>query len=140
MGTPRSGPGSGGSDGRVDMPSAGINPVGRSSPPDAGTNPVVRASATDGRMSPVVTHLERDESTITLLRELVAHLRQNRTQLREEWARLITEERLLSSMSPEEVVAEATAVYDNYLEPPDRGSIVAVHSYPRDISERTNQV
>ena len=43
----------------------------------------------DTKMSPVVTHLGRDESTITLLRELVAHLRQNRTQLREEWARLI---------------------------------------------------
>src|SRR3989442_2960434 len=30
------------------------------------------------------------ESTAALLRELVAHLRQNRTQLREEWARRIT--------------------------------------------------
>jgi rsbT co-antagonist protein RsbR len=31
------------------------------------------------------------ESTAALLRELVAHLRENRTQLREEWARRITE-------------------------------------------------
>ena len=52
----------------------------------------------DTKMSPVVTHLGRDESTITLLRELVAHLRQNRTQLREEWARLITEAKLLTAL------------------------------------------
>ncbi len=63
-------------------------------------------------MTPVV----RDESTSGLLRELVAHLRQNRTQLREEWAHRITEAKLLTAMSPEEVFAEATAVYDNYLE------------------------
>ncbi|HTD48920.1 MAG TPA: anti-anti-sigma factor, partial [bacterium] len=58
-------------------------------------------------MSPVVAHLERDESTVTLLRELVAHLRQNRTQLREEWARRITEAKLLTAMSSDEVFAEA---------------------------------
>jgi rsbT co-antagonist protein RsbR len=87
-------------------------------------------------MSPVVTHLERDESTITLLRELVAHLRQNRTQLREEWARLITEARLLTAMSPEEVFAEATAVYDNYLEALETGSIEALEAYARNLSER----
>jgi rsbT co-antagonist protein RsbR len=39
------------------------------------------------------------ESTAALLRELVAHLRQGRTQLREEWARRITEAQLLTAMS-----------------------------------------
>jgi len=48
------------------------------------------------------------ESTTILLRELVAHLRQNRTQLREEWARRITEARLLTVMTKDEVFAEAT--------------------------------
>ena len=38
------------------------------------------------------------EST-ELLRELVAHLRQHRTQLREEWANRITEARLLTAMT-----------------------------------------
>ena len=50
------------------------------------------------------------ESTTALLRELVAHLRQNRTQLREEWARRITEAKLLTAMTKEEVFAEATSV------------------------------
>jgi len=38
------------------------------------------------------------ESSVHLLRELVAHLRQNRTQLREEWARRIREAELLTAM------------------------------------------
>lgn len=37
------------------------------------------------------------QSAAELLRQLVAHLRQNRTQLREEWARRITEMRLLTA-------------------------------------------
>ena len=71
-----------------------------------------------------------------LLRELVAHLRENRTQLREEWARRITEAKLLTAMTPEEVFAEATAVYDNYLEALETGSIEALEAYARSLSER----
>src|SRR6185295_10049493 len=48
------------------------------------------------------------ETSVALLRELVAHLRQNRTQLREEWARRITEAELLTAMSKEEIFTEAT--------------------------------
>ncbi|MBI3029582.1 MAG: STAS domain-containing protein [Candidatus Rokubacteria bacterium] len=76
------------------------------------------------------------ESTTALLRELVAHLRENRTQLREEWARRITEAKLLTAMTPEEVFAEATAVYDNYLEALETGSIEALETYARNLSER----
>ena len=67
----------------------------------------------------------RVESTASLLRELVAHLRQQRAQLREEWARLITEAKLLTAMTKEEIFAEATSVYDNYVEAlEDRKSVV----------------
>src|SRR5579885_1988321 len=41
------------------------------------------------------THM-RSESSASLLRELVAHLRQNRSQLRQEWARRIREAQLLT--------------------------------------------
>src|SRR2546427_8404625 len=78
----------------------------------------------------------RLETTASRLRELVAHLRQNRTQLREEWARLITQAKLLTAMSSEEVFAEATAVYDNYLEALETGSIEALEAYARNLSER----
>jgi rsbT co-antagonist protein RsbR len=76
------------------------------------------------------------ESTALLHRELVAHLRQNRTQLREEWARRITEAKLLTAMSKDEIFAEATAVYDNYLEALETGSIEALETYARNLSER----
>jgi rsbT co-antagonist protein RsbR len=75
-------------------------------------------------------------STAALLRELVAHLRQNRTQLREEWARRITESRLLTAMTREEIFAEATSVYDNYVEVLETGSVEALQAYARDLSER----
>src|SRR5438105_8573227 len=48
--------------------------------------------ATQGKdvQSPMPDPQAQTESTAALLRELVAHLRQNRAQLREEWARRIT--------------------------------------------------
>jgi rsbT co-antagonist protein RsbR len=71
-----------------------------------------------------------------LLPQLVQHLRQNRTVLREEWARRITEAELLTAMTPEELFSEATAVYDNYVEVLETGSVEALQAYARDLSER----
>jgi rsbT co-antagonist protein RsbR len=78
----------------------------------------------------------KPESTAALLRELVAHLRENRTQLREEWARRITESKLLTAMTREEIFAEATSVYDNYVEVLETGSVEALQAYARNLSER----
>src|SRR5262245_20416977 len=71
-----------------------------------------------------------------LMGELVAHLRQNRTQLREEWARRITDAELLTAMSKEEIFSEATSVYDNYVEVLETGSVEALQAYARNLSER----
>ncbi len=80
---------------------------------------------------------DRSEAgTRELLTELVAHLRENRTQLREEWARRITESRLLTAMTQEEIFIEATAVYDNYVAVLETGSVEALQEYARDLSER----
>src|SRR3989475_1175802 len=76
------------------------------------------------------------EPTSVLLRELVAHLRQNRTQLREEWARRITEAQLLTAMSKDEIFKEATSVYDNYVEALETGTFEALQAYARNLSER----
>jgi rsbT co-antagonist protein RsbR len=76
------------------------------------------------------------ESQAVLFRELVAHLRKNRTQLREEWARRITESKLLMAMTREEIFAEATSVYDNYVEVLETGSVEALQAYARNLSER----
>ena len=75
-----------------------------------------------------------DESS--LLHELIAHLRQNRTQLREEWVRRITEAQLLRVMTAEEIFSEVTAVYDNYVDALETGSVETLQSYARDLSER----
>src|SRR5213596_2650317 len=75
-------------------------------------------------------------SWAALLTELVAHLRENRTQLREEWARRITEAQTLTAMTKEEIFAEATIVYDNYVAVLETGSVEALQAYARDLSER----
>src|ERR671925_86103 len=76
------------------------------------------------------------ETSVVLLSELVAHLRENRTQLREEWARRITDAQLLTAMSQEEIFSEATSVYDNYVEVLETGSVEALQAYARSLSER----
>lgn len=77
-----------------------------------------------------------DESRSELLRQLVAHLRENRTQLRQEWARRITEAKLLTAMSQDEIFAEATTIYDNYVDALQSGTFEALQTYARDLSER----
>ncbi|HXJ46635.1 MAG TPA: STAS domain-containing protein [Candidatus Dormibacteraeota bacterium] len=80
--------------------------------------------------------IPRNEAPPELLRELVAHLRQNRTQLREEWLRRISETRLLTAMTKEEIFAEATSVYDSYVEALETGTFEALQAYARNLSER----
>ena len=79
---------------------------------------------------------ESSRPVSVLLRELVAHLRDNRTQLREEWARRITEAKLLTAMTKDEIFAEATSVYDNYVEALETGTFEALQAYARNLSER----
>src|SRR5213595_107849 len=90
----------------------------------------------DAQVPPALVPQAQAEDTGPLLRELVAHLRQNRTQLREEWVRRIIQAQLLTAMTPDEIFAEATAVYDNYLEALETGSIEALETYARNLSER----
>ena len=71
-----------------------------------------------------------------LLPELVAHLRDSRTQLRQEWANRITDASLLSSMTQQEIFSEATSVYDNYVEVLETGSVEALQHYAQNLSER----
>ena len=86
--------------------------------------------------SPLAPSQVTGESTATILRELVAHLRENRTQLRQEWAQRITEAKLLTAMSADEIFTEATAVYDQYVEALETGTFEALQAYARNLSER----
>jgi rsbT co-antagonist protein RsbR len=72
----------------------------------------------------------------SLLPEVVSYLRDNGKQLREEWVRRITDAELLRAMSPEEIDTEVTAVYDNYVDTLETGSVETLQAYARDLSER----
>ncbi|MDQ3895080.1 MAG: STAS domain-containing protein [Actinomycetota bacterium] len=76
------------------------------------------------------------EGDASLLPELVAYLRQNRTKLRDDWVRRIKDGRLLGVMTPDEIFSEVTAVYDNYVDALETGSVETLQAYARDLSER----
>jgi rsbT co-antagonist protein RsbR len=92
--------------------------------------------AEDRGAEPEVPQAPVREDADDLLPELVAHLRANRTQLRQQWAERITQAHLLSAMTAQEVFSEATSVYDNYVEVLETGSVEALQHYARDLSER----
>lgn len=71
-----------------------------------------------------------------LLPQLVAHLREHRSRLREDWAERIHDAHLLEAMTAQEMSAETTSVYDNYVEVLETGSVEALQHYARDLSER----
>jgi len=82
--------------------------------------------------SPAIDRVDEDD----LLPQLVAHLREHRSRLREEWANRIHGAHLLEAMTPEETTDETTSVYDNYVEVLETGSVEALQDYARDLSER----
>jgi rsbT co-antagonist protein RsbR len=95
-------------------------------------NKTLRVPATP----PMPASATPSEDPATRLRELVAHLRQHRTQLREEWAHRITRAQLLTAMSEQEIFAEATSVYDKYVAALETGTFETLQSYARNLSER----
>src|ERR671924_422445 len=86
--------------------------------------------------SPAVTETAEGRGSESLLPEVVSYLRENGTQLREEWVRRITDAQLLGAMSEEEIFTEVTAVYDNYVDVLETGSVERLQEYARDLSER----
>jgi len=71
-----------------------------------------------------------------LLHQLVEYLRQERSALREEWARRIMDAQLLRAMTAQEIFSEVTAVYDNYVTALETGSVETLQAYARELSER----
>ena len=88
------------------------------------------------RGAPAAEATMHGEPRSELLRELVAHLRQNRTLLREEWVARIAEAQLLTAMTAEEIFAEATSVYDSYVAALETGTFEALQAYATNLSER----
>jgi rsbT co-antagonist protein RsbR len=86
--------------------------------------------------NPPVPPPESGATDMSLLHELVEYLRANRGELRELWARRITSAELLSVMTWDEIFSEITAVYDNYVDALETGSIETLQEYARNLSER----
>jgi len=78
----------------------------------------------------------RTDGDDSCLPELVSHLRDNRTRLREEWAQRITDAQLLGAMSEEEIFSEVTSVFDKYVDTLETGSVESLQEYAEDLSER----
>lgn len=77
-----------------------------------------------------------NDTDVEILRELVGHLRQKRTALREDWVRRIMAGKLLKAMTEDEILAECSAVYDNYLGTLGTGSLEAFEASARELSKR----
>jgi rsbT co-antagonist protein RsbR len=80
--------------------------------------------------------LQAPDIDASLLSELVAYLREHRPELLEAWVKRIADAQLLRVMSPEEIFSEMTAVYDNYVDALETGSVETLRAYARALSER----
>ena len=93
-------------------------------------NGAARADAT----APGAAEVGRDaEQMLTLV---VAHLRRDRTRLRQEWATRIHGAYLLGGMSPQEKDLVTSSVYDIHLVVLETGSLEASKHFARNLSER----
>jgi rsbT co-antagonist protein RsbR len=90
----------------------------------------------DGAAEALAEHLPSPNVDAALLPELVSHLRKNREELQQQWGHRIAEAQLLQAMSADEILSEVTAVYDNYVDALETGSVEALQAYARDLSER----
>ena len=90
-------------------------------------------NADDGSPAPP---LQAPDIDAALLSELVAYLREHRPELLEAWVKRIADAQLLRVMSSEEIFTEMTAVYDNYVDALETGSVEALRAYARALSER----
>ncbi len=79
---------------------------------------------------------QSEQESDPILQELVAYLRESRAELRQQWARRISEAELLRVMSDDEIFTEATEVYDNYVDALETGSVETLEAYARELSER----
>jgi rsbT co-antagonist protein RsbR len=91
-------------------------------------------TTSEGTSDPRPTPTGTAEASV--LSELAAYLRDERSDLRAEWTRRITDAQLLSAMTPSEISSEVTAVYDNYVDVLETGSVGTLQAYARDLSER----
>jgi rsbT co-antagonist protein RsbR len=78
----------------------------------------------------------RGERAPAVLREMIAHLRQDRARLCRECARHIAEGRLMTAMTQQQIHDEATAALDGYLAALELATPEAQQAHARDLAAR----
>jgi len=78
-----------------------------------------------------------DKSTESLVRELVAYLREQREALRRRWVQQMTGKGLLAGLTPEETERESIAIYDTCVGCLETGKYDAAQTYATRMAERS---
>jgi rsbT co-antagonist protein RsbR len=76
------------------------------------------------------------ESNEALRRDLVAHFRQKREQLRLQWVQLMTAKELLAGLSKEEIESESLTIYDTCIACLETGQFDGAQAYAKRMAER----
>jgi len=90
-----------------------------------------KAQSDDPRMNKT-----RDETADNLMSTVVGHLREKRTELREEWARRTSEARLLTIRSEAEIIPLSSRLYDSYIETLEADTNDVHQAFALNLSER----
>lgn len=86
------------------------------------------------RHAPAPTKPDKGEDAVS--RELIGRLREKRSQLGEEWVSRIREADLLAAMTREELLEEASVLFDQYVEALETGDLDTLEAYAHRLSER----
>ncbi|MCJ7504680.1 MAG: STAS domain-containing protein [Acidobacteriia bacterium] len=78
-----------------------------------------------------------DKSTESLVRELVAHFREKREQLRRQWVEQMTAKGLLAGLTPQETETESITIYDTCVGCLETGKYDAAQTYATRMAERS---
>lgn len=76
------------------------------------------------------------EAPDSLLRELVAHFRDNRDPLRRQWLEMMTAKGLLEGLTPGEAETESATIYDTCIDCLDTGTYESAQIYATKMAER----
>jgi rsbT co-antagonist protein RsbR len=76
------------------------------------------------------------ESNEDLRRDLVAHFREKREQLRLQWVQLMTAKELLAGLSKEEIESESITIYDTCIVCLETGQLDGAQAYAKRMAER----
>ena len=82
------------------------------------------------------TDINKTQSDVELMAELLSYLRKRRVRLCSIWMRQISRNNLMGSMTVDEILKECSAIYENYLATLETGSTDTLEFYAQELSAR----